>query len=566
MGTGTMEKRISLKKMLFAIWIVTLGMFLVLFFCYTGYIVTYYRDRDAEESRKLENSYAEKLDGDLESMFRNVELIYSEDVNYDKLSHGGLTEFDSYGTLYLLKNTLANYANSASWMGAMYYFDLDNEIFRFAWNERPFSGSGNLLLRETKVFLKETIQSHRNMGHFCYAGELYLSYSYGRGGHYVGALMNLSRYYDAQEEYGIIFEERDGTVLAKAGNALPPQECASGHEKYLETQSYVQNCGLDLILIQKERTLYELVSGSRLWIFMVLIFLFFGCYLYLLLKGLNRLLLQPVEYLASKCSEIQEPGSGKREVTHIVEVDNINQRMERMLTDIVRLREEKYQEKLRTNAAQLQYYQLQINPHFFLNCLNTINSLLDRKRPEAVRDMVFALSAHFRYVFRDHRELVPVEEEIKEVGDICKIYTLKGGIPILLNADVQERAKSCLLPILAIQTFVENSIKHVKKNGLLLNINIQVRLRQEEGQTKGLYLRIADNGNGYSPEILERLNEKQCDFRYQSSQVGIDNLKYRMRLLYGDHMSISFSNAPLGGAVTEIFLGELTDEYSDHRR
>ena len=111
--------------------------------------------------------------------------------------------------------------------------------------------------------------------------------------------------------------------------------------------------------------------------------------------------------------------------------------------------------------------------------------------------MVFALSAHFRYVFRDHRELVPVEEEIKEVGDICKIYTLKGGIPILLNADVQERAKSCLLPILAIQTFVENSIKHVKKNGLLLNINIQVRLRQEEGQTKGLYLRIADNGNGY---------------------------------------------------------------------
>ena len=60
MGTGTMEKRISLKKMLFAIWIVTLGMFLVLFFCYTGYIVTYYRDRDAEESRKLANSYAEK--------------------------------------------------------------------------------------------------------------------------------------------------------------------------------------------------------------------------------------------------------------------------------------------------------------------------------------------------------------------------------------------------------------------------------------------------------------------------------------------------------------------------
>ena len=66
-----MEKRISLKKMLFAIWIVTLGMFLVLFFCYTGYIVTFYRDRDAEESRKLANSYAEKLDGDLESMFRN---------------------------------------------------------------------------------------------------------------------------------------------------------------------------------------------------------------------------------------------------------------------------------------------------------------------------------------------------------------------------------------------------------------------------------------------------------------------------------------------------------------
>ena len=103
MGTGTMEKRHFTKKDVIRNLDCDVGDVSCAVFCYTGYIVTYYRDRDAEESRKLANSYAEKLDGDLESMFRNVELIYSEDVNYDKLSHGGLTEFDSYGTLYLLK-------------------------------------------------------------------------------------------------------------------------------------------------------------------------------------------------------------------------------------------------------------------------------------------------------------------------------------------------------------------------------------------------------------------------------------------------------------------------------
>lgn len=561
-----MSRNISLKKMLFVFCTVTLGIFLVLFFCYTGYIVKYYRDKDIEESRNIVNSYAEKLNKDIESMCRNVELIYSEDINYDRLRHGNLTEFDSYGTLYLLKKTLTYYANSASWMGAMYYFDVDNEIFRFAWNERPFSGSGNLLLQDTKAFLKDTICSYRNIGCFCYADELYLSYSYGKDGHYVGALMNLSRYYDVPEEYGLSFEKKDGNILAEIGEIRMPEEDVSGHRKYMKAGSPVQSCGLELTLIRREKTFHELVLGSRLWIFMALIFLIIGIYFYLLLKGLDQILLQPVEHLALRCNEIREGTEyGKNETGYIVEIDNINRQMDKMLTDIVLLREEKYQERLRANAAQLQYYQLQINPHFFLNCLNTVNSLLDGERTEAVRDMIFALSAHFRYVFRDHRKLVPVEEELKEIRDFCRIYTLKGGVPIVLNVDAEERTRTCVLPILAIQTFVENSIKHVRKNGLLLNINIQVRLGQENEEGGSLYLRIADNGNGYPEEVLERLNQRETEFEYKDTRVGIDNLKYRIRLLYGENMSIRFSNAPLGGAVTEITLGELTDEYSDYR-
>ena len=74
---------------------------------------------------------------------------------------------------------------------------------------------------------------------------------------------------------------------------------------------------------------------------------------------------------------------------------------------------------------------------------------------------------------------------------------------------------------------------------------------------------IADNGPGFPEEKLQVLNQKVTEFQYNSTQVGVDNIKYRMYLIYGGEAQLYFYNKPLGGAVTEMLLPERKYEFTD---
>ena len=63
---------------------------------------------------------------------------------------------------------------------------------------------------------------------------------------------------------------------------------------------------------------------------------------------------------------------------------------------------------------------------------------------------------------------------------------------------------------------------------------------------------------------MARLNRSISEFEYKSEHVGIDNLKYRIYLLCGKDVSYRFYNSLLGGAVTELFIGGITDEHIDY--
>ena len=71
----------------------------------------------------------------------------------------------------------------------------------------------------------------------------------------------------------------------------------------------------------------------------------------------------------------------------------------------------------------------------------------------------------------------------------------------------------------------------------------------EEGRF--LDLNIQDNGQGYPEEILEEIN-KNTD--KGSRSVGINNIKRRCRLLYGERAEYYFTNRD--GAMSELILPE----------
>lgn len=83
---------------------------------------------------------------------------------------------------------------------------------------------------------------------------------------------------------------------------------------------------------------------------------------------------------------------------------------------------------------------------------------------------------------------------------------------------------------MSILTFVENSVKHASLPGEALSIYIKVmELKTEDAQY--INISISDNGSGFPPETLEKLNRAE-KIEYTGQHVGILNVKHRFALLY----------------------------------
>ena len=115
--------------------------------------------------------------------------------------------------------------------------------------------------------------------------------------------------------------------------------------------------------------------------------------------------------------------------------------------------------------------------------------------------------------------------------------------------EIVEAAMQFRVPTLCIQTFVENSFKYaevVALQKLVISIRVQI-LETEDGEF--LDIIIKDNGRGYPEHILKEINGET---EGNGISVGINNIKMRCRLIYGEKAEYSFSNEE--GAVSEMVL------------
>jgi len=184
--------------------------------------------------------------------------------------------------------------------------------------------------------------------------------------------------------------------------------------------------------------------------------------------------------------------------------------------------------KLATEA-QLASLESRIHPHFLFNALNSISSLIpeDPKRAERLVEQMAAL---LRFSLdADHAGLVPLDREMKIVSDYLAIEQARFGDRLRFRIHDHGECGGVQVPPLAIQTLVENSVKHaVSRNRA--GGEIQVSLARENGS---LRVEVQDEG----PEFA---------LASAPSGHGLDLLKSRLVALYGQHGGLSIERS--GGA------------------
>jgi LytS/YehU family sensor histidine kinase len=176
--------------------------------------------------------------------------------------------------------------------------------------------------------------------------------------------------------------------------------------------------------------------------------------------------------------------------------------------------------------AELKALKSQINPHFLFNSLNNIYSL-SRKNSPLVPAKIIQLSDLMRHIlYESDVEAIPLEKEIEMVKNYVELQNLRATEKDQIKMNIEGDIKYRKIAPLVFLPFVENSFKHGLKGGAnQLFVNIQIKVF-----TNRLTFEI-ENSKGNSPQFE---NEK-----YRG--IGIENVKKRLELIYGDGYSLKIT-------------------------
>ena len=271
--------------------------------------------------------------------------------------------------------------------------------------------------------------------------------------------------------------------------------------------------------------------------------------------SINNILLYPLDQINAATAHLEQNDFSPFIINNgnnIIEYQNINNALANLIDQKIALNNEKQLESFEKDHARLQYYHLQTRSHFFINCLKSLYNMLENNEYEKMQRMIIAFSNHLRYVFHDNLQLVSLESELAEVNDYFNIILLDHVSPIILNSQVDTQLNKYQVPSLLIQTFLENTVKYSKQTDSLLIFNIKISLAELEG-IPVMQIHLSDNGIGYTPEMLEKLNSSENDL-FAKKHVGISNLKHRIALIYKSNYHFAFYNTPSGGACVLIYL------------
>ncbi len=281
---------------------------------------------------------------------------------------------------------------------------------------------------------------------------------------------------------------------------------------------------------------------------------------FLIAIAVSRLITRPIMVLVSRMRAFAETGRdapGPRQTLLMCdEIGRITDNYDRMVEQIVRKNElerelnrqqvDNLEIKNLLHKAELDMLQMQMNPHFLFNTLNSISALCEMEDAPRASEMVGRLSNILRHALSRLSERVPLAHEVDIARDYMAIqHTRFGGRPAY-REELDEAALSFEVPCMMIQPLIENAIVHgfarpKPEDEIVLSARIV------DGD---VVIGVRDNGRGIEADRLNALISGGAAAQGSGHGIGLDNVLRRMRLLYGEDRAILESTPGIGTMVT----------------
>jgi len=194
-------------------------------------------------------------------------------------------------------------------------------------------------------------------------------------------------------------------------------------------------------------------------------------------------------------------------------------------------------ESLELNAtlreAQLYTLKGQVNPHFMFNSLNNIRGLM-LEDVDKSREMITKLSEMLQYALvKNTVDAIPLKEELEMVENYIALSKIQMEDRLHYVEEIAPDTLQTPIPPMIIQLLVENAAKHGIAN-LKDGGTISVKIKKED---QNLFITVTNTG--------------KLQIAKDSTQLGLKNIRQRLRLLYGEKATFSLEEKE-GAVIANI--------------
>lgn len=270
---------------------------------------------------------------------------------------------------------------------------------------------------------------------------------------------------------------------------------------------------------------------------------------------IRQWMIKPITRLTERLSQLGDsiPPSEFFISEGILEIDKANDKLNKVIFDMQELKIREYHSQLELKKIELNYLKNQIRPHFYLNMLSMIHSMLQTKNYKEIEELTILTSNYLRHLFMANQDFSELKDEVQHIKDYLEIQRIRYGNSIYFSLDYNSELQNTLVPSLLLQTFIENTIKHGFSFQDLFTILLSIKKVKTE-DSDYIQICIEDNGPGFSEEILSKLNQKQSLITEDGHHIGITNTIERLNLLYPNDYTITFENNEEGGAKILLLI------------
>lgn len=525
-----------------------------------AYLFGYYR----KQTKQIEDSIALAYFTEMNQIFHHVneELSYMiyDGSEFERIiqayanSPGGvLGTVEQTQSVYDLKNTFQRLGNTYNSNLNFFYYDRNNE---------KLIEIGKLQYADRKEFcdllnqdiISDTIPHSREGKWFLYKDKYICTIVRGKCG-YAGCWMLASDFADGIMK---LSAENDMTVelyTPKTNTSYIRQRSGSGELSVHTGEALQENGGYKTLLYADfvvGITIKQPFYTGKLLLQIVFTVIMLG-YLFvvvLVLWYVRNKILGQVNHFYENLLHFSEQYAFNED-SEIVEFADAGKLMNALADEIRRLKIDMYEKELERQQVELDYAQLQIRPHFYINCLNVIYSMAQTGRNREIQEIALQVSRYLRYIFKRSMKPVTLGSELEFVENYLKVQTSMSGLPYTYDVSMEEELSDCEIPPLLLQTFVENSVKHTADMEDEFSVWITVvSKKQEDGDY--ILIEICDSGTGIPDELCEQMNNGIFQESDESYHVGIRNAVKRTQMLYGERASIHFGRNDRQGAGVTI--------------